>query len=516
VEHKYGSLAAHLTQGVLVPSAILLTLFLAIDYSSYHNVSVFTYALFLIGLILPFIKISWGFYYYLIVSILSDDTPRILSLRETGGFTSVHATTLGPFTLMVYWTLFMLFVLILYYLTKQRSFKLQRMDKYMLGLILLFAGAGAIGVGNLLQFPREYMQDASYIINMAIFYFFIRIAIKERSQLKQIVSLLVLAYGVKTLVALPYYFLGIGSPAGQNVKVIFESGRNLMGLVFFLCLALLLYLPKMRRQYKVLLSLFALTSLFNLITYASRGNILLFGISFFLFVIFGSHNKVGKILKVRLKTVISVGLIILLSIGIVSAMRPGALHYVEWKVRSLFDVNIEAERLSSVSVRVLEFQNIWHHLLEQGTILWGEGLGGWFDDSYHPYSRSLLGGSAYPDEDILMGKIFKPHGIQFVVLLKMGIIGLFLYFFIMLLFFKESYVVFRRSTRSFWLAIALAILVSLPVFFYKNFTSKIQVFFGIVLAIAANIQALGFSNAAMTHSKLQISAPDGLQFREEV
>jgi hypothetical protein len=496
--------------------ALLLLFYVAIDYASYNNMTIFTYLIFLIGLILLLIRITWGLYYYVIVSILSDDTPRVLSLVETGNFSSVHFTTLGPFTLMVYWTLFMLFVLLLYYFTKQRSFKLQRMDKYMFGLISLFLVAGAIGAGNLVQFPRIYMQDASYVVNMAIFYFFIRIAIKERSELKKIVSLIILGYGVKTFVALPYFYLGIGTPAGQNVKVIFESGRNLMGLIFFLCLALWVYFPRMRWQYKALLSIFGLTSLFNLITYASRGNILLFGISFLLFIIFTGHGKLGKMLKARARTIISVGLIVGLSVGSVSIMRPGALRYVEWKMRSLLYVNTETQHPSSVAVRILEGENIVHYLLKNGNILWGEGLGGWFSDTYKPYAYLLIGGSAYPDSHIKMGKLFKPHGIQFVILLKMGFIGLFVYSLIMLLLFKETYVIFRRTESRFWKAVALAILVSLPFLFYKNFTSKLQVFFGITLAIVANIQALGIRNATTVYAKSWVKAPDRALPQQEI
>ncbi len=485
----------------------LFSLYMVIDYASYHNLRAFTYMLFLVGLILPFIKISWGFYYYLIISLLSDDTPRILSLAETGDFSSIHFTTLGPFTLMVYWTLFMFFILLLYYFTKQRSFKLQRMDKYMFGLILLYLVAGAIGASNLVQFPREYIQDASYVVNMAIFYFFVRITITRISELKKIVLLLIFSYGVKTVVALPYYYLGIGTSVGQNVQVIYESGRTLMGLIFFLCLALWVYFPRMRWQYKALLSIFGLTSLFNLITYASRGNILLFGISFVLFIIFAGHGKLGKMLKARARTIISVGLIVGLSIGLINIMRPGALSYVEWKMRSLLYVNTETQHPSSVATRVLEGVNIVHYLLDNDNILWGEGLGGWFSDTYKPYAYLLIGGSAYPDSHIEMSKLFKPHGIQFVILLKMGLIGLFVYAFILLLFFKKTYVIFRRTNSRFWKAVALAILASLPIFFYKNFTSKLQVLFGITLAIVANIQALGVRNTAALYGRSWFKPP---------
>lgn len=514
-EHRI--LEAGLPRGLLTLAVLLLILYLMIDYASYHNLGAFTYILFLVGLILPFIKISWGFYYYLVVSLLSDDTPRILSLANSGGFTSVHFTTLGPFTLMVYWTLFMLFVLLLYYFTKQRSLKLQKMDKYMLGLISLFLVAGGIGAGNLVQFPREWVQDASYIVNMAIFYFFVRIAITREGQIKRIISLIIICFGIKTVVALVYYYLGIGTQVGQNVRVIFESGRSLLGLIVFLCLGLLFYLPKMNLRYKVMLMLFGFASLFNLITFASRGNLILAGIGGVLFFIFAGQIKIQR--WVRTKYIVTGALLIVLSLGIANAIRPGALQYVGWKVQSLVEFS-PAKPASHTSLspttRVIEAINIFYKELDEGSILWGEGLGGWFNDQYYPFPFELLGGSAYPDKHILMGKLFKPHGAPLVMLLKMGLAGAFIYYFIMLLFFKETYVIFRRTDSRFWKAVTLAILVFLPLFFYKNYTSKLQVFFGIALAIVANIQALGVRNTAVVYAKSWSKAPERALPRQEI
>jgi len=483
-------------------AALILASYMVIDYASYSNIRSFTYLIFLIGLILPLINIKWGLYYYLIVSILSDDTPRILSLAETANFTSIHFTTLGPFTLMVYWTLFMFFVLLLYYFTKQRPLKIQRMDKYMLGLILLFLVAGAIGAGNAVQFPREYIQDASYMVNMAIFYFFVRVAINMEGQLKRIIELIIFCYGIKTVVALGYYYLCIGTQVGQNIRVIFESGRNLLGLIFFLCLSLLLYLPEMKPRYKLLLMLFGFASLFNLVTYGSRGNLILARIGGVLFLALAERARLQRAIKARY--VFMFALLAIASVVAINSIRPGALNFVYWKMRTLLEVNpadLESYTSYSPVTRVIEAINIFYLLLDKGSLLWGEGLGGWFNDQYYPFPFEILGGSAYPDEHILMGKLFKPHGTPLVMFLKMGLLGVLIYYFIMLLFFKETYLIFKNVDSRFWKAVVLAILVFLPLFFYKNFTSKLQVFFGIMLAIVANIQTLGLRNAALIYVK---------------
>jgi len=496
--------------------ALLLLFYIAIDYATYSNMIAFTYLLFLIGLILPLIKISWGFYYYLVVSLLSDDKPRMLALVKTGNFSSVHFTSLGPFTLMAYWTIYMFFILLLYHFIKQKRLKIQKMDKYMLGLILLFLAAGAIGVANLVQFPREYIQDASYIVNMAIFYFFIRIAITREEQLRRVITFIIVCFGIKAVVGLVYYYLGIGTHVGQNVRVIFDSGSALLGLIVFLCLGLLLYLPEMKLRYKTLLILFGFACVFNLVTYGSRGNLILAGIGGVLFFVFVGKIKFRR--AVRLKYVVTGVLVVVLSLGIINAIRPGALQFVVWKMSTLVELNpAKVSSYSSLSptTRVIEAINIFYKELDEGSILWGQGLGGWFNDQYYPFPFELFGKFAYPDEHILMGKLFKPHGTPLVIFLKMGLAGVFAYYYIMLLFFKETYVIFKRTNDRFWKAVTLAILVFMPLFFYKNFTSKLQVFFGVTLAIVANVQALGLRNIATIYAKSWSKASGHLSLRGE-
>ena len=84
----------------------------------------------------------------------------------------------------------------------------------------------------------------------------------------------------------------------------------------------------------------------------------------------------------------------------------------------------------------------------------------------------------------------KPHGTPLVLFLKMGIGGFLAYYFIMFLFLRRGYILFRRLSDLYWKAVVLGFVVALPFFYYKNFMSKLQIFLGVALGILANIESL--------------------------
>jgi len=464
----------------------LLILYLLIDYSSYLGIKPVVYILFVLGIIIPLINLRWGLFYYLTISLLSGDTSRILNSSH---FISIHVTQLGQTTLITYLTIFIFLVAISYFLIKKRKkIKITIIDQLIIAVVILYCISGIIGLKNFLQFSKYYISDASYIINLVFIYFVIRLVITNKKQLKQLISLIILCFVVRSLVGIIYYYYGIGMPAGINVRTFYDSSRNLLPFIFFLCTLLALYLwKKISSGQKIILILFSLSALFHIITFASRGNMIFTGIGILLIILF----LINRPLHIQKKILIKTTMFVILGIGLtlisVQIIRPGALAYPEWKIKSLYEVNTDSAKLSSTSSRILEFKNIFNHLSTHNNLLWGEGLGGWFRDEYHPYVHKLLGGGAYPDKNILERKIFKPHGSQFMILLKMGLGGLVIYYSLLMIIFIQSYKIFKKIKEPYYKAIALAITVFLPLLFYKNFISKIQIFFGIILAILACI-----------------------------
>ncbi len=466
----------------------LLIFYLLIDYSSYTGLVSFTYLIFFIGLIIPLINLRWGLYYYIVVALLSDDISRIIGLPE---FTSIHFTTLGHLTLISYLTIFMFCVALAHFFVHKKKFHIIFLDKIVAGLIFLFLIAAAIGLPNLLEFPREYIENASYIINLAIFYFVVRLVIIDEKSLKKLISIIIFAFVIKAVVGLFYYYFGFGQKAGASVRVFYESGGHLLGLPFLWLSLLLVFLwVKIPKSQKLLLAIFIFAILFHIITYASRANLIFLGLSIFLVFLF-MLNWPPHIQK---KSLIRYGIVVILVLVLVPIgihlLRPGALDYVKWKLISTIEVDLEAEAPSSVAVRFLAGQNIWHHLDERGNLFWGEGLGGWFTDKHNPYFHRVLGAAAYPEEHIIARQVFSPHGLLFWIPLKMGIMGFIVFYLLLVIIFIYGYKIFKSAKDLNWKAIALGITVFLPLFFNKLYISKIQVFFGILLAILACIYIL--------------------------
>jgi len=462
-------------------TTLLLALYLIIHWTSYSDITPFCYLLFALGVALTFIRMSWGFYFYLVISMFSDDTLQI---------SSVHLIALGPFTIAIYWTLFMLCMMIGCYLKRPKSFRVQKSDKYMLGVMSLYTIAGLVGAPNLLQYTREYISDASYMLNMAIAYFFIRIWVTKEEQIKRLVSLIIISYGIKATVGVVFYQIGIGMPAGPNLRVIYESGRVILGLVFLLCFSFLFLLRKMNTGHKILTLLFAMATLFHLISFGSRGNAILtvFGLLLFFAFLWASGYRllVAKYVVVTL-------ILIVLCLGLINAMRPGAVGNVAWKLASLAEYDMsQADTYTSLSVvsRLMECLNIFYTELNENCLIWGRGLGGWYSDEYYPFGELFVVKTSFPRDNFETRRFMKPHGTPLVLFLKMGIGGFLVYYFIMFLFLRRGYILFRRTSDLYWRAVVLGVTVALPFFYYKNFMSKLQIFLGVTLGILANIESL--------------------------
>ena len=492
---------------------ILLTgaLFAFIEWSSNDGISIVVgYGLFAFGVLLLFIRARWGILLFFAVCLLSTDTR---SVTATEGLVSVHTISIGGFSLMVIWTLLVLFVLLLMFL--HRGFFPNKAENYFdRGLIYLgglFICASLVGIGNLIENPRMYISDLSYFINMAVAYFAVRLFFRGEKDLNILVILLVCCIGVRAIAGMVYYLLGFGAISPHVVKPVMDSSRNLFHFLPILAIAVL-YFRGIYPSTKNVLLVFAIVGTANVLFYASRGNLILLTISIILlsFILAQPGCKNTEVFQKLRKISFPIFVLILFVIVLMHYYRPGSLNYVWWKMRSTIEIDYIRE-ISSAGVRWLEAENIVAYLWHNGTILWGQGLGGWFVDDYIPFATELLGGWAFPDEWILQNKLYKPHGSQLWVLLKMGVLGTFVYFGILLWIFVKGWNLTRHIDRVYWRAISSASVVFLLTLYYKNFTSKLQIFLGILLGIIANIYFLHYrgkaSNDWMRRSFYFVSSP---------
>lgn len=467
----------------------LVLFFVGIELASYHNIALISYGLLAAGAMLLIVNLQLGVLFYFATLLLSTDTPYTLN---TTGFSSVHTTAIAGLSVMNMWTLFLLAVCGAYIVISRRRHPVerQRLDRLVVALAIPFALAAVIGLKNLDDNLRIYIHDASYYGNLAIAYLAVRLTCQDRRWLYRLVSVLVVSITVFALAGVVYYVVGIGQFAGSNVRAVWDSSRNLFPILVLLGLACYLLGPRIPESTRAVLFIGTVAGAFNVISYASRGNLILLSLGVLL-LLFLNKTRYGASIDFRqvVKVALIVGMLTVLILWAMAQLRPGSLNYVYWKLVSTVDLEYDQD-ISSAATRWLEWKNINAHLLRNGTIILGEGLAGWFTDSYYPFALSLLGGSAYPDDWILSGRLYKPHGTQLFILLKMGIGGLVFYHGILTLIFLEGIRILRRSRSDYASCIALAIVAFMPLLFYKAFSSKMQLFMGALIAILAVINSL--------------------------
>lgn len=466
-------------------------LFAFIEWASNAKITSIAYGLFALGILLLFTKLQWGILFYISVCLLSSDTPGI-----TEELISVHTISIGNFSIMVIWTLAVFFILIyvLVYENSSVNFEKNIFDRGIIYLGGLFTGAALIGISNLIENPRIYISDASFFINMAIAYFAVRMIFYRGRHLNTLFIFLVSCIGVRALAGVIYYILGIGAIKPHIVKPVTDSSGVLFHFLPLLAIAVL-YFRGIERSTKYILIAFAIVGTFNVLFYASRGNLILMVVSIILLgaVLKQPGQKTTELFRKTKKIFFRAIVLIVTAILIMNFYRPGSINYIWYKIRSTIEIDYST-KITSAGVRWLEAKNITSHLWNEESIIWGEGLGGWFSDNYFPYTTNLLGGDAYPDEWILQNKLYKPHGSQLFIFLKMGIMGIIIYFGILLWIFVKGLKLSRDINHAYWRAIISASVIFLLTLYYKNFTSKLQIFFGILLAIISNIYFINYCN----------------------
>ena len=450
--------------------------YLLIDLFSYQNIEYAAYGLFVLGLVFLAINLRFGIAYYIVVLILSDDFSR-LGVPHS----SIYTVIPGPLSLSVYWTLAVLGGVLAVAAARPRDGKALRMDLCVLGLVGLYFVAAIIGLPNAIAYPRIFVQDLSYIVNLVCGYAAVRVAFSERHHSLQLVGILLSALGAKAIVSLAYYGVGIGIPAGANLRVLFDSSRVALGLLALVSVALLAHGEASRRRSTVVLLLFLFSALFNMLSFASRGNIILLSFGLLILLVNRPHRTVVHP-QAMLRSFATVAGLVTISLVAMQTLRPGSLEYATWKATSIVEVNSRGIPTSTGS-RILETVNISGHLIRSGNALWGKGLGGSFVDDVIPYRHLLVDRSAYTYESISTGQLHRPHGTHLVILLKMGFGGLIAYYALLSLFAGMALRRLRRLTDPLIFALGTGMLGSLPFFLFKNFTSQLQVLMGVVLAL---------------------------------
>ncbi len=481
--HKF----APIINGRWTSTFIVISVFyLTVEFTSTGGFSIYSYFLILCGISLLIILPAMGVIFFLIAIVQSPDATSDL---DSTSFSSIHFIQIGGLSISMIWSIIILFYLVMHLISdlKKGRIAFSPIDKIVLALGLLFCVAGIVGLKNSPTNFRIYISDSSYYINMLIGYLIVRLFGNTPKSLSQIIVVFTVSLAVVAGSGVIKYFLGVGQEAGANVRAVVDSARNLFPYLIFLGITASLFLKKNSTRY--LLIFFGLLGAFNVISYASRGNILalFIGLVVLLYIIYTQNRKVLARVKPN-KIIIIFTILVLFSVGLMNYLRPGSLDYLLWKISS-YTTFLEGQKITSAGTRWLELKNIVPYLWNNGNILWGEGLGGWFSDIYYPYSESLYGRHAYDDIWIERGTLYKPHGTPLFILLKMGVVGILIYYGLLIRIIQRCIKVVRSSLVLDNRLIISTIAATLPLLYLKNFSSKMQIVMGILVGIIAVIES---------------------------
>lgn len=196
--------------------------------------------------------------------------------------------------------------------------------------------------------------------------------------------------------------------------------KGLVITIFYLGILGLLYTNK-----TFIFSLGSTCSLYMLLTYSSRHLYItaLLGILALPKLVSKKQFVAGIPL---ISTVFVVALFLLILI------RPDTAHYVYLRASTFFDparttrgVDVDYNFFSAIDpVRYAEILNILHQSFTKGSVLWGQGYGGWFPESIAPLHSGL--NNAYPPEQLASGRFFYAHDFPPHIFLKYGVAGILL------------------------------------------------------------------------------------------
>ena len=228
--------------------------------------------------------------------------------------------------------------------------------------------------------------------------------------------------------------------------------------------------------------------MFNLMAYSSRGNFLMLTVGITILYLF-FKPKVKNIKKTRSKKFTTIFIFVsflIFSMFLMELILPNSLNFIMWKVTSTLQSEQDSG-ISSSGVRLYELINIYGYLISTGNYIWGVGLGGYFRDTYMPFAYTLYGASAFPDEWIAAGTLYKPHGTPLFLMLKFGFGGVIIYYISLIRFmYVTTKYTNRINIEVIYRYIIYGIVAFLPLLFYKNFTSKLQVTMGILMSLVVS------------------------------
>jgi len=369
----------------------------------------------------------------------------------------------------------------------------------------LFAFAAAIGIGNVLDWPRIFITDAGYFINLLVGYLAVTIFFNDMPSVRTLIQVLWMAFVIKIGAALYLAAIGFGEPVPGMVRPFFDSSRMLLGALIVCHSAYLLNVQHRGPREILMHGAAIMVVLAVMLLQFTRLHVLLTTVSM-LTLILVSGWSTGSRLRSSILGLMRVvrrltPVVIVLSVAVLGTLTlfvrsDSAVAYLVWRMNTMLQVFREpgsvGRDVGSTDIRWTSLVNIWHSLSRHGAVLWGTGLAGSFTDDYWRFPERLYrerGGPAFSPEEMERGRFVRPHGMPLWVLLKMGVIGLLIYYGTAVLIFLKGARSAVRIADDFARFLTLGIVSSFPILFWEMFSTKLQLLQGVLLGVLAVIIA---------------------------
>lgn len=439
---------------------ILYQIILFVEYNNLISIVYIAVFFSILYLIISPIK---GIFSLLTLLFLFDDLPYDLELLEN--FASIHTSLLFGQTISKILILFLLVIVSRKFILEYRANSLNNgFIKLMRNLCILALIVG-IFTGNIFYF-NEYINDLRFFVNFFIGFLLVVLFLKDgtyRDILPTLSSIFIAK--VLSILILAFYL----SKSDLIYKITTDTGFYLM--IFFILYFLVIYNKMPSKKYWSFLGIASV--IIALGVSASRGRMVIVILALGMFL-YATKN---------FSTIPKIALACFLGLSLVPVVSPEMYNYLIWKVTSF---NPEEGAGESSLIRYIEFSNIVQYNLNHiSSFFFGRGLGGFWTSHYTPYPFSLYGTNSYPDEWIENDKFFKPHGIVQFLLLKVGFIGtLFFYGFLVRLFFQsKAYFQKLKNSNSLDSNLVMALSAGMLPFFLVAFSSKLQLFGGVIFGL---------------------------------
>jgi len=459
----------------------LLAYYIFLSVCAHKAVYLVPIGLAIINTVIFYVRPRAGLFMFIPFMLLSEWASRY-DIRSTENMASIHTIYFGAFNLFTYMLVFFAAIILFRYPFHNGKLTLNRMEKSLSLMILVYIIAAVAGIPNAVYYPREYISDIAPLVNFLCGYILIKYLLPDLSGLKDLVWLFLYCFSARALIGIIWNFMGSGYSEGMVLIPFYDPVGAFPAFVVSVAISILIY-TQQQMEKKIFLWGVILISIAFFLMWPSRAAWIVM-ISAVFFVCFFSRWK-DKIIFFGI--VIGVGYLLYL---VLRAYASEIIDYAMWKISTLQYLSLGLEAPTTISQRFVEGYNIIRKLVEEWAILWGKGAGSWFDDKYFTFpivgESEQLALSAYSYDQLQAWKFFRPHDTYLIILLKAGVIGIVLYMAFIYRYLKTIFLEIRRCKYSD----RTAIIVGLSVPFINQllgFSPKNYVMAGILFGIIVNI-----------------------------